>query len=305
MNDLKNNLDSFTLLANIYDIESNILSLIKEKIQNFVLSINKLFVNNTWYNNHIIKYINFIFSKKLLPIIISGIMYIKSKLSSFQLISEEYLNINIQNKNKFIFFLLLNSLEALLIKYVNQIFAVCYSLIFKSKDNNLQKITYYGKCIKNILKHIKNLQNIILGMIFFKSVSPKENNSFFDSLKKPIEIISYGFIIKNAYNIFQNLMNIFNIYSIEEEKENKLNEGSISKNNIEIKNEINNIEDGDNENICILCLNKYNKVSCTPCGHLFCWSCIHLYLTEKNNCPKCKSSCKPQEILFLQNYLNF
>ena len=29
MNDLKNNLDSFTLLANIYDIESNILSLIK------------------------------------------------------------------------------------------------------------------------------------------------------------------------------------------------------------------------------------------------------------------------------------
>ena len=63
MNDLKNNLDSFTLLANIYDIESNILSLIKEKIQNFVLSINKLFVNNTWYNNHIIKYINFISQK--------------------------------------------------------------------------------------------------------------------------------------------------------------------------------------------------------------------------------------------------
>ena len=309
MSDIKYNLDSFTMLTTIYDIESKILSLIKDKIENFVLSINKLFINNTWYNNHILKYINFIFSKKILPIIISGIMYIKSKLSSFQLLSEEYLNINIQKKNKFIFILLLNSFEALIIKYVNQIFAVCYSLIFKSSSNNLQKITYYGNCIKNILKHIKNLQNIILGMIFFKSVSQKENNSFFDNLKKPIEIISYGFIFKNAYNIFQNLMNIFNIYSIEEEneKEKKLNETSIinNKNKIENQNEINNAEDDDNENICILCLNKYNKVSCTPCGHLFCWSCIHLYLTEKNNCPKCKSSCKPQEILFLQNYLSF
>jgi len=307
MDDIKNNLYSFTLLTNIYDIESNILSLIKEKIENFALSINKLFVNNTWYNNHIINYINFIFSKKILPIIISGIMYIKSKLSSFQLISEEYLNINIKNKNKFIFFLLLNSFEALIIKYVNQIFSVCYSLIFKSRDNNLQKMAYYGKCIKNILKHIKNLQNIILGMIFFKSVSIKENNSFFDYMEKPMKIISYGFILKNAYNIFQNLMNILNIYSIEEEKEENLNVASINNNinNNENIKEINNVEDDDNENVCILCLNKYNKVSCTPCGHLFCWSCIHLYLAEKNNCPKCKSSCKPQEILFLQNYLNF
>ena len=307
MNDIKNNLDSFTLLTTIYDIESNILSLIKDKIQNFILSINKLFVNNNWYNNHIIKYINFIFSKKILPIIISGIMYIKSKISSFQLLSEEYLNINIRNKNKFIFFLLLNSFEALIIKYVNQIFALCYSLIFKSRSNNLQKITYYGKSIKNILKHIKNLQNIIFGMIFLKSVSQKENNSLFNNLKRPLEIISYGFILKNAYNIFQNLMNIFNIYSIEEEKEGKLNEkrNNLSKSNNEDINEINNVEDDDNENVCILCLNKYNKVSCTPCGHLFCWSCIHLYLAEKNNCPKCKYSCKPQEILFLQNYLNF
>ena len=307
MNDIKNNLDSFTLLTTIYDIESNILSLIKDKIQNFILSINKLFVNNNWYNNHIIKYINFIFSKKILPIIISGIMYIKSKISSFQLLSEEYLNINIRNKNKFIFFLLLNSFEALIIKYVNQIFALCYSLIFKSRSNNLQKITYYGKSIKNILKHIKNLQNIIFGMIFLKSVSQKENNSLFNNLKRPLEIISYGFILKNAYNIFQNLMNIFNIYSIEEEKEGKLNEkrNNLSKSNNEDINEINNVEDDDNENVCILCLNKYNKVSCTPCGHLFCWPCIHLYLAEKNNCPKCKSSCKPQEILFLQNYLNF
>ena len=55
---------------------------------------------------------------------------------------------------------------------------------------------------------------------------------------------------------------------------------------------------------CDRCLNKYEHVCCTPCGHLFCWSCIHLFLNEKNFCPKCKLVCKPQEILFLQNYLS-
>ena len=304
MDNIKNNLNAFSLLTMIYDVESNILTFIKNKIQNFILSINKIFINNTLYNKYIIKYINFILSKKILPIIISGLIYIKSKISSFQLISEEYLNINIQNKNKLIFFLLLNSFESLIIKYVNNFFSVCYSLYFNNQKNNFQKINYYGKCIKNIFKHIQNLQNIILGMIFFKSFVPKENIFIFDNLEKPIKLFGYGFIIKNAYNIFQNIKNIIKIYYIEDEKEEKkikINENIVEDSEIGYKFE----DDDNNVDICLLCLNKYNQVCCTPCGHLFCWSCIHLYLSEKDNCPKCKSKCNPQEILFLQNYLNY
>ena len=300
---IKNNIDNFSLLSIIYDVESHILTLIKNKIQNFIFSINKLFINNIWYNNHILKYINFILSKKIYPIIISGLIFIKSKISPFQLISEEYLNINIKNKNKFILFLLFNSFEALIIKYIDTFFSICYSFFF-NKQYHSEKINYYGKCIKNIFKHLKNIQNIILGMVFYKSFLPKDNNVFFDILDEPIKLISYGFIIKNTYNIFQNIKNIFSVYYIDEKKENIENDDN--KNYCEdntIYNE--NENDDDNENKCLLCLNKYNQVCCTPCGHLFCWSCIHLYLSEKNNCPKCKKYCKSQEILFLQNYLNY
>ena len=301
MNNIKNNLDAFSFLSNIYDVESNILTLIKTKIQNFIFSFNRLFINNTWYNNHILKYINFILSEKIYPIIISGLMLIKSKFSSYQLISEEYLNINILYKNKFLLFLLLNSFESLIIKYIDKLFQLLYSFFF-NPQNNTEKINYYGKNIKNILKHIKNLQNIILGITFYKSFVPKENISIFDNLEKPIKLLGCGFIIKNAYNIFLNIKNIFNVYYIDEEpkklekSEMKEDKGESCYSNIIENND-------DNENICLLCLNKYEQVCCTPCGHLFCWSCIHLFLNEKNFCPKCKLNCKPQEILFLQNYL--
>jgi hypothetical protein len=311
MEGMKINLDYLSFLSIIYDVESNILYFIKKKIQNFILSINKLFVNNEWYNNHILKYLNYIISKKIYPIIITSLIYIKSKIPSFQLLSEEHLNTKIPNKNKFILFLLFNSFESLIIKYIDSIFTVCYSLFFNIK-NNSAKINYYGKCIKKIVKHIQNLQNIILGMTFYKSFIPKKYISLSDNIDKPIKLLGYGFIIKNTYNIFQNIKNFFKKYNIEESNEEKRNEETTENKINDTSNLIENDNDDDNDdnddnndNICVLCLNKYNQICCTPCGHLFCWSCIHLYLDEKNNCPKCKSSCKPQEILFLRNYLSY
>ena len=298
MDNLKSNLDAFSYLSIIYDVETNILNLIKTKLQNFFLSINKLFIDNTLYNNYILKYLNYIFSKKIFPIIISGLILIKTKLSSFQLISEEYLDINIQNKNKLLLFLLFNSFESLIIKYIDKLFSYIYFHFF-NRENNIEKINYYCKCVKNIFNHIKNFQNILFGMAFYKLFSPKEYKNIFDNFEKPIKLIASGFIFKNAYNIFQNIKNIFNVYYIEEEKEKK----NFDINNINEKIILNKIDNEDNnDNICLLCLNPCYQICCTPCGHLFCWSCIHLYLIEKNICPKCKLNCKPQEILFLQNF---
>ena len=298
MDNLKSNLDAFSYLSIIYDVETNILNLIKTKLQNFFLSINKLFIDNTLYNNYILKYLNYIFSKKIFPIIISGLILIKTKLSSFQLISEEYLDINIQNKNKLLLFLLFNSFESLIIKYIDKLFSYIYFHFF-NRENNIEKINYYCKCVKNIFNHIKNFQNILFGMAFYKLFSPKEYKNIFDNFEKPIKLIASGFIFKNAYNIFQNIKNIFNVYYIEEEKEKK----NFDINKINEKIILNKIDNEDNnDNICLLCLNPCYQICCTPCGHLFCWSCIHLYLIEKNICPKCKLNCKPQEILFLQNF---
>ena len=298
MNDTKQNLEIFSLLTSIYDIESNTLTYIKNKFQNFLLSINGLFINNNWYNNHILKYINYILSKKVLPLILSCFIFIKSKLTSFKFISEDFLNLNIQNKNKLILFLLLNSFETLIIKYIDTFFSYCYKLFFNSSDS-IEKVKYYGKCTKNIFKNFMNIQNIIYGMNYYRSLAPVENKNIFSGFEKPIKFFGYGFIMKNVYNIFNNAKNIYNIYCLTGEKNGKNKKDKFNNNKIIKEDEE---EDDDKENICLLCLNKYSNTCCTPCGHLFCWSCIHLYLIRKDTCPKCKIKIKPQDIIFLQNY---
>ena len=297
MNNQKTNFELFSLLTSIYDIESNVFTYIRNKLQNFILSINRLFINNNWYNINILKYINHIFSKKFFPFIISSFLFIKSKISSVQFISEDFLNINIQNKNKFFLFLLLNSFEALIIKYIDSFFNFYYGFFFNSHEN-IEKVKYYGKYCKYIFKNLRNIQNIFLGLDYYKSIAPNENKNIFNRLDKQIKLIGYSFIIKNIYNIFCNFKNIYQINCIKEEKTEKQNIDEDKNNQITdiIK------EDDNNENICLLCLNKYSNVCCAPCGHLFCWSCIHLYLIEKDKCPKCKMKLEPQEILYLQNY---
>ena len=149
------------------------------------------------------------------------------------------------------------------------------------------------------MKNLRNIQNIFFGMNYYKIIASEENKNIFRGFEAPIKLFGYGFIIKNIFNIYDNIKNIYNIYYLtEDKKENAHIEED--KNNLKINNfeEIND----DDDNICLLCLNKYKNTCCTPCGHLFCWNCIHLYLIDKNNCPKCKKKIKPQEILFLQNY---
>jgi SNF2 family DNA or RNA helicase len=49
----------------------------------------------------------------------------------------------------------------------------------------------------------------------------------------------------------------------------------------------NNIDFNENEN-CIICYDTMNEPTMTPCGHMFCKSCIQLCLNNKKECPICK-----------------
>ncbi|GBM55472.1 Peroxisome biogenesis factor 10 [Araneus ventricosus] len=58
----------------------------------------------------------------------------------------------------------------------------------------------------------------------------------------------------------------------------------------------------NSKNQCSLCFEKRSCSTATPCGHLFCWSCITSWMQTKEECPLCRESFPPSKLIFLQNY---
>lgn len=58
--------------------------------------------------------------------------------------------------------------------------------------------------------------------------------------------------------------------------------------------------EGKQQRKCTLCLEELKDPSVTTCGHVFCWSCIADWITEKPECPLCRQSILSQHVLPLR-----
>jgi len=61
-------------------------------------------------------------------------------------------------------------------------------------------------------------------------------------------------------------------------------------------------EEEDSNASCGLCFCSRTSPTVTECGHLFCWQCIGLCLTNKPECPMCRQPCALSSLVRLNNY---
>lgn len=62
-------------------------------------------------------------------------------------------------------------------------------------------------------------------------------------------------------------------------------------------------EETSSESTCVLCLGPRQNSSLTTCGHMFCWNCIHGWLSERDECPTCREHVKKANVLLLKNFM--
>jgi len=62
-------------------------------------------------------------------------------------------------------------------------------------------------------------------------------------------------------------------------------------------------DDGEEQRMCTLCLCPRSFTTSTPCGHLFCWDCIHEACKVKAMCPICRRDLTLQSLCRVYHYV--
>lgn len=109
----------------------------------------------------------------------------------------------------------------------------------------------------------------------------------------------YGYRILGLITIFQ-LLITFSITLYNYVTSLKVEPAKDKKSNISTREPQ---EESSSESTCVLCLGPRQYSSLTTCGHIFCWECIHGWLSERDECPTCREHVKKSNVVLLRNFM--
>ncbi len=197
----------------------------------------------------------------------------------------------IDNKKDKIIWLNFTNSEMYIYNYYENIYNIDTILQFCSHPHICEQT-------KNFIKNCKTIYDI-------KNTLIKLNNKYINNYNEYSQVIKDD-IVKFDKNK-QELENITDINDIKYTIDNKLeilhNEcDKIDNKLLHYKNNINYLNNFkiDENNICPICLNTFDKIAITYCGHIYCHECMSLTIKQKvDKCPICRSAFRESEILYL------
>ena len=195
-------------------------------------------------------------------------------------------------------------------------------LVLKNSDRFVDKSFDIPDPIQHIIKCKEPIYTTLLNGVVDKNIINclNANNykgaiALFNSKQKVTEKNIIDIVIEkfaseiNNLDIQKNAINqmIFNNDEIinNEERKTRISRLDEKIENINIK--INNIKERiNNNNICNICYDEIenNKLIVKCCSNIFCFKCINLWLSEKAECPLCKTKLNKDDLYLIQKEEN-
>ncbi|GFR60704.1 peroxisome biogenesis factor 10-like [Elysia marginata] len=112
---------------------------------------------------------------------------------------------------------------------------------------------------------------------------------------RPFQILGYLSLLQLVSSFILHLGYL--IIALHQQKHNQLS----SESNSFVEADTNGMNIPANEK-CPLCLGRRQQSTLTPCGHLYCWKCIHEWCAAKQECPLCRDQFPVNRLIALQNF---